>query len=70
MGRANQIKIDKDSGAAGGFLGKNFAARSRLNLNDLIKRRQEEKKIEKKTNLMIVSGVAAAGVVVLAILSL
>jgi len=70
MGRAHQVKIDKDRGVAGGFVGDNFAARSRLNLNDLMKRRQEEKKIEKKTNLMIVSGVAAVGVVVLAILSL
>ena len=70
MGRANQVKIDKDSGAAGGFLGNNFAARSRSNLNDLLKRRQEEKKVEKKTNLMIVSGVTAVGAVVLAILSL
>ncbi len=69
MGRANQVKIDEDRGVAGGFVGNNFAARSRLNLNDLIKRRQEEKKNEKKTNLMIVSGVAAVGAVVLGILS-
>ena len=70
MGRANQVKIDKNRGVVGGFIEENFAARSRLNLNDLIKRRQEEKKIEKKTNLMIFSGVAAVGAVVLAILSL
>ena len=70
MGRTNQVKIDEERGVVGGFVGDNFAARSRSNLNDLIKRRQEEKKIEKKTNLMIVSGVAAVGAVVLAILSL
>jgi len=47
-----------------------FSEKSRLNLNDLIKRRSEEKKIEKQTNIKIVSGVTILGVVILLILSL
>ena len=30
-----------------------YAAKTRLNLNDLLKRRQEEKKVDKKTNLLV-----------------
>ena len=69
MGRTNQTRV-RDRHNIEGSLKDAFVSKVRLNLNDLIKRRQEEKKIEKKTNLMIVSGVAAVGVVVLAILSL
>ena len=45
-------------------------AKIRLNLNDLLKKRQEENKVDKKTNLLIFSGAAAVAVVVVAILSL
>ena len=45
-------------------------AKIRLNLNDLLKKRQEENKVDKKTNLLIFSGAAAVAVVVAAILSL
>ena len=46
--------------------------KARLNLNDLLKRRQEEKRIDKKTNIVILSGAtaAAAVAVVVAVLSL
>jgi len=47
-----------------------FAEKARLNLNDLLKRRSEEKKIDKKTNLIVFSSVAALGVVILLILNL
>ena len=47
-----------------------FVTKQRLNLNDLLQRRKEQKQIEKKTNLYIVSGVAAVGAVVVAVLSL
>ena len=44
--------------------------KSRLNLNDLLQRRQEEKRIDKKANLLILSGAGAVAAVVLVILSL
>ena len=46
--------------------------KARLNLNDLLKRRQEEKRIDKKTNIVILSGATAAATVavVVAVLSL
>ena len=47
-----------------------FAIRARLNLNDLLRRRIEEKKLDKKTNLIIVSSVTAVAAVVVLILSL
>jgi len=47
-----------------------FSGKRRLNLNDLIRRRSEEKKVEKKTNIKIVSGAAILGAVVLLIISL
>ena len=46
-----------------------FAVKTRLNLNDLLKRRVEEKKIDKKTNLIIFSSAAALAMVVLLILN-
>ena len=46
-----------------------FVSKVRLNLNDLSKRRQEEKNMDKKTNLLIFSSAAAIAVVVGAILS-
>jgi hypothetical protein len=49
---------------------KKIEERSRLDVNDLIKRRSDELKSEKKTNIYILSGVLALGVAVLSILSL
>ena len=42
----------------------------RLNLNDLLKRRSEEKQVDKKTNLIILSSVTGIAAVVVLILSL
>ena len=47
-----------------------FVSKVRLNLNDLLKRRQEEKNMDKKTNLLIFSGATAVAAVVGIILSL
>ena len=43
---------------------------SRTNLNVLLKRMENEKKMEKKTNLLIFSGTLAIAAVVVVILSL
>tara|TARA_B100000029_G_scaffold417811_1_gene422596 strand:+ start:190 stop:384 length:195 start_codon:yes stop_codon:yes gene_type:complete len=44
-----------------------FTTKERLNLNDLLRRRSEEKKVDKKTNLLIVSSlsVLAAGIILI-----
>ena len=47
-----------------------FITKGRLDLNDLIKRRQLEKKIDRKTNLIIFSGATTIAAVVLIILIL
>ena len=47
-----------------------FIAKGRLDLNDLIKRRQLEKKIDRKTNLIIFSGATTIAAVVFIILIL
>ena len=47
-----------------------FSVKARLNLNDLLRRRSEEKQVDKKTNLIIVSSVTAVAAVVLLILNI
>ena len=47
-----------------------FSENARLDLNDLINKRKEEKKIENKTNFLIFSGAAAVVVTIVLILSL
>ena len=69
MGRTNQTRAH-DRHNIEGPLKDAFVSKVRLNLNDLLKRRQEEKNMDKKTNLLIFSSVAAIAVVVGAILSL
>ena len=51
-------------------LGDRFITKGRLDLNDLIKRRQLENKIDRKTNLIIFSGATTIAAVVLIILIL
>jgi len=51
-------------------LGDRYIAKGRLDLNDLIKRRQLENKIDRKTNLIIFSGATTLAAVVLIILIL
>ncbi len=47
-----------------------FETKARLDVNDLIRRRSEEKKVDKKTNLLIFSGAIGVAAVVLLILNL
>ena len=51
-------------------LGDRYITKGRLDLNDLIKRRQLEKKIDQKTNLIIFSGATTIAAVVFIILIL
>ena len=51
-------------------LGDRYITKGRLDLNDLIKRRQLENKIDRKTNLIIFSGATTLAAVVLIILIL
>ena len=65
-GRASQTnKIEENVAIAD-----RFASKARLNLNDLLKKRLDEKKIDKKTNLLIVSSATTVAAVVLFILFL
>ena len=68
MGRANQTRAHDRHNIEGPFKDA-FVSKVRLNLNDLLKRRQEEKNVDKKTNLLIFSSAVAVAAVVGAILS-
>ena len=70
MGRVNQIRTVEYSNKIDS-VGKCFEKSERLNLNDLIQKRKTEEKVDKKINLLIISGATAVATgVVLAILSL
>ena len=65
MRRAKVEKLDRDD-----HISDRFAVKARLNVNDLLRRRIEEKKIDKKANLIILSSAATLVAVVLLILNL
>jgi hypothetical protein len=46
-----------------------FSVKARLNLNDLLKKRSEEKKVDKQTNVLIFSGVTGVALVILLLLN-
>ena len=69
MGRSNQTRAH-DRHNIEEPLKDAFVSKVVLNLNDLIKRRQEEKNVDKKTNLLIFSGAVTVATVVGVILSL
>ena len=69
MGKANQIKVDNHNSNSR-TLTNNFTSRVRLNVNDLLKQRQEERVVDKKTNLIIISGATTLALIVVVILSL
>ena len=69
MGKTNQAKIESQF-RSHRPLQDDIKGKIRLDVNDLLKRRQEEKKFDKKTNLMVLSGAAAVAVVIFVILSL
>ena len=68
MGRTNQTRAYNRDGNEGP-LKDAFVSKVRLNLNDLLKRRREEKNVDKKINLLILSGAGAVAAVVGIILS-
>ena len=47
-----------------------FAVKARLNLNELLRRRKEEKQVDKKVNLIIFSSATVVATVVFLILNL
>ena len=47
-----------------------FIVKARLNVNDLIQKRQAEKKIDKKRNILIALGVVTVALVVILIINL
>ena len=63
MGRANQTRAH-DRHSIEEPLKDAFVSEDRINLNDLLKRRQEEKNVDKKVNLLIFSGAVAAAALV------
>ena len=68
MGRSNQTRAH-DRHNIEEQLKDAFVSKVRLNVNDLLKKRQEEKNVDKKTNLLIFSGAIAVAAVVGIILS-
>jgi len=46
-----------------------FSIQTRLNLNDLLKKRKEERKVDKKTNILIFSSATAVALVILLLLN-
>ena len=69
MGKIVQSRDEDDYDKHNSFQ-KRFTENVRLNLNDLMKKRDVEKKIVRKKNVLIVSGAITAISVVLIILSL
>ena len=67
-GKTSQIKSDEDQY---GYrtIENNSIINRRLNVNDLLRRAKEEKKIDKKTNFLILSSTLGLAAVVLLILS-
>ena len=66
----SEVEAFNNSNKSTNYLSNRFAPKVRLNLNDLLKRKMEEKKLDKKTNLLIFSGATAVAAVVFVILSL
>jgi len=61
------MKFDK-SNIDKGIYQSNYSKTGRLNLNDLLQKKLEEKNLEKKNNLLIFSGTLALGIIVVAFL--
>mgnify|MGYP001439908880 CR=1 FL=1 len=70
MKRGTSEGVLNDSDKNDSYLTERFAPKARINLNDLLKKRTEEKKVDKKTNLLIFSGASAVAAAVFVILSL
>ena len=70
MKRGTNDSVYKNTESSESYLNERFSSKSKINLNDLLRKRTEEKKIDKKTNLLIFSGASAVAVVVFIVLSL
>ena len=68
MGKASQIKTS-DNDSAMDPVSARFGKQDRLNLNDLLARREKEEQLDKKTNRLIFAGVFSLAAVIVLILS-
>ena len=64
------MKVSQDEEDRYGYIKSAKATGSRLDLNDLLKRREDQKKDDKKINILILSGVLLLAVMFFLILSL
>ena len=64
------MKVKEAEGDKYGYIKSAKATGSRLDLNDLLKRREDQKKDDKKINILILSGVLSVAVVFFLILGL
>ena len=64
------MKASQAEGDKYGYIKSAKATGTRLDLNDLLKRMEDQKKDDKKINILIISGVFVLAVVFLVILSL
>ena len=62
MAREHQVKTDEQY-----TLG-SVEKRTKLNLNDLLNRREKERKVDRKINVLILSGATAVAAVIVVIL--
>ncbi len=67
-GKVNQAKVLAENEEEN-FVDTRFPSNGKLNLNELLHRRKEEKRIENNLNLKIISGVGAVAVIVILIIS-
>ena len=68
--RGRAMKATQAEGDRYGYIKSAKATGSRLDLNDLLKRMEDQKKDDKKINILILSGVLVLAVVFFLILSL
>ena len=66
--RASRVEYHEEQYHASDFL--NSSSKKRLDLNDLLKRAKDQKKNDKKLNLLIYSGAASVIAVFILLLSL
>ena len=69
MGRLNQTQVEDHTDQPVSFQS-DYIEKARLNVNELLKRRQAENKKDRKTNILIFSGVTSIAVLVIVTLSL
>ena len=69
MARLNKIRTDEQY-TIGRSIHGGVDKKIRLNLNDLLKKRKEEKNIDRKVNIAILSGATAITAVIIAIFGL